>query len=293
MNKKILVIGATGKLGEPVARQLLKDGFKVKVFSRNVNKAKEQLDDRFEYVRGDVSDLATINTALEDCWGIHFSLRGGFTTEELNRVEYQGLVNTINAAKKNDVRRFVFLSIAVDLEKARWFPMADVKLKSENALMNSGIPYTIFSATSFYENFPQMIRSGKASTIGKQPNLWRFVSADDFAKMVSKSFQLDQAANKKFYVLGPEALTIKEGLSKYLKIVHPEIKKVSSVSIGMIAFIGTVTFNRELKYLAELMRFFEREKEYGDSKETDELLGAARTTIEQWAKNQIDNSGLN
>lgn len=293
MSKKILVIGATGKLGEPVARQLLKDGFKVKVFSRDVNKAKEQLGGRFEYARGDVSDLATIKTAVEDCWGIHFSLRGGFTAEELNRVEYQGLVNTINAAKKNNVRRFAFLSIAVDLEKARWFPMAGVKLKSENALINSGIPYTIFSATSFFENFPQMIRSGKASTIGKQPNLWRFVSANDFAKIASKSFQSDQAVDKKFYILGPEALTIKEGLRKYLKIAHPEIKKVSTVPVGMISFIGKVTFNKELTYLAQLMQFFEREKEYGNSKETDALLGAAHTTIEQWAKNRINSSGSN
>jgi len=282
-------MGATGKLGEPVARQLLRDGFKVRVFSRDVTKAREQLGDRFEYARGDVSNLAALKTAVKDCWGIHFSLRGGFTAEELERIEYRGLVNTIQVAKKADVKRLSFLSIAVDLEKARWFPMAEVKLKSEKALVNSGIPYTIFRATSFFENFPQMVRNGKASTIGKQPNLWRFVSAVDFAGMVSKSFQSEKAANKKFYVLGPEALTIKEGLRKYLNIAHPEIKKVSTVPIGMIAFVGTITFNRELKYLAQLMRFFEREKEYGDAMETDRILGAAHTTIEEWSRALVRN----
>ena len=288
MDRRILVLGATGKLGEPVARKLLEDGFKVRVFSRNINSAKKQLGEDFEYIQGDVRNLSSIESAVKDCWGIHFSLRGGFTQKEYEQVEYGGLINTINAAHNNGIKRFAYLSIAVNLENARWFFMADVKFKSEKAIINSGLPYTIFSATSFIENFPQMIRNGKALTIGKNPHQWHFISADDFAGMVSNSFKTNEAANKKFYILGPEAVTIKQGLKKYLTIAHPEIKKISTIPIRLIYFIGMITFNRELKFLARLMIFFEREREAGDPGEANRILGTPHTTIEEWAKKHIN-----
>ena len=43
MDKTILVIGATGMLGEPVARCLKEDGFKVRVMTRDANKARKDV----------------------------------------------------------------------------------------------------------------------------------------------------------------------------------------------------------------------------------------------------------
>lgn len=44
MKKKILVIGATGMLGKPVARRLKEDGFSVCIMTRDVHKTREQFD---------------------------------------------------------------------------------------------------------------------------------------------------------------------------------------------------------------------------------------------------------
>ena len=52
----ILVIGATGMLGEPVARRLKRDANRVRVFTRYPDKAVELFDSSFEVTCGDVND---------------------------------------------------------------------------------------------------------------------------------------------------------------------------------------------------------------------------------------------
>jgi NADP-dependent 3-hydroxy acid dehydrogenase YdfG len=45
MDKVILVVGATSMLGEPVARQLDADGYKVCILTRSPEKAKTKFGD--------------------------------------------------------------------------------------------------------------------------------------------------------------------------------------------------------------------------------------------------------
>jgi len=53
MVKRILLIGATGLLGESVARGLGDAGFSVRMMSRNVSRARLEFPERFEVVEGD------------------------------------------------------------------------------------------------------------------------------------------------------------------------------------------------------------------------------------------------
>ena len=41
-------------LGKPVAMQLRRDGYKVRVLARDIKKAQSRFDDTFEFVQGDV-----------------------------------------------------------------------------------------------------------------------------------------------------------------------------------------------------------------------------------------------
>jgi len=52
-NKTILVIGATGMLGKPVAQQLKADGFNVRLLARNPEKAQKLLGAEYEIVKGE------------------------------------------------------------------------------------------------------------------------------------------------------------------------------------------------------------------------------------------------
>ena len=63
MTHKILVIGATGMLGEPVARQLKATGFDVRVLTRSAEKARARFGEDYEIFTGDVEDPAALETA--------------------------------------------------------------------------------------------------------------------------------------------------------------------------------------------------------------------------------------
>ena len=131
-----------------------------------------------------------------------------------------------------------------------------------------------------------MIRNGKASIIGKQPNPFHWVAANDFARMITIAYKKSEALNKVFYILGPEPFLMKELLEKYCSENFATIKKVSSVPIGMIKFIAMLSRNKQLKFAAEMFAYFEKVKEVCDTKETNLLLGKPEITFDNWLLNR-------
>lgn len=285
MSNTVLVIGATGMLGRPVAEQLQKDGYTVRVLTRNAEKAKIKLGNRFEFFEGDIEDTPSLEKALSGCFGAHINLRGGPRAEDFDRVEHKGTANIVKASVKKNLKRLTYLSGAAVFEENAWFPSIKAKLQAETEIRKSGIPYTIFCATHFMESLPLYIKNGRASVIGKQPHRLHWLAAEDYAKMVSKSFKLSGATNKRFFIYGPEALTMKEALEKYCSIVRPGIK-ISSVPIWTISLIGKLSFNPEMRFIAQLMNFFEKTGEGGNPTEANNLLGAPQTTLEKWCESQ-------
>ena len=64
MTQSILVVGGTGMLGEPVARQLCAAGHHVRIFTRSAEKAAARFGADYEIVAGDVEDRAALASAL-------------------------------------------------------------------------------------------------------------------------------------------------------------------------------------------------------------------------------------
>lgn len=286
MKQTILIVGATGMLGEPVARQLLKNGYTVRVLTRNPEKARAKLGEPFEFFRGDVGDISSLEKALDGCFGVHINLRGGPRAEDFDRIEHRGTANIAKVSASLGVQRLTYLSGAAVSKENSWFPSIKAKLQAEEAIRESGVPYSIFCPTHFMESLPLYIRGKRASVIGEQPHRLHWLAADDYAKMVSKAFQLPDVANKRFFVYGPEALTMQEALKKYCSIVRPDVK-ASTVPIWLISLIGKVSFNAEVQFIAELMNFFDKVGERGDPAEANTLLGAPITTLEQWCDDML------
>jgi uncharacterized protein YbjT (DUF2867 family) len=164
----------------------------------------------------------------------------------------------------------------------RWFPMIDNKFRAEQSIISSGIPYMIFRPGWFFETLALMVRDGKAMILGKQPHPAHWVAADDFARMVTRAYQLDEAKNRIFFILGQESFTMRDLLEKYCRELHPEIRKVSHVPIGMLKVIAALTGNRELKDAASMFSYFEKVQERGNPDETNRLLGKPGITFEKW-----------
>lgn len=278
-SKTILVIGGTGMLGKPVAQQLKTDGFNVRLLARNPEKAQKLLGEGYEIVKGDVDNAAALKEALAGADGVHISLKGGPTEADFDRMDHLATRDIANTAKELGVGRVTILSAyAVSEEKADT-PESRSKAKGEAALKSSGVPYTIFRASWFMETLPLFVQGKSISLIGNQMHPLHWVAAEDYARMVSKSYQTDETLNKELYIFGPEALTMGEAMKIYAD--HAGVK-VAPMSTRMLAVLGTLTFNTEWKGMAVLMKHYENWGEDGSPDEANRLLRTPRLTLREW-----------
>src|SRR5512139_119919 len=204
--KRILVIGGTGMLGEPVSHCLQEAGVLVRIMTRDVQKAQKKFDNSFELFDGNPVDLSCLEEALEGCHGVHISLP--------NDVEQQVAESVAKVAARHHIQRISYISGATVAEEHRWFEMVNRKFLAEQAIRQCGRPYTIFCPTWIMEILPKFVNQGRAAVFGQQPYPYHWVAASDIARMVTVAYQLEGAANKRFILLGPEAICMQEALRR-------------------------------------------------------------------------------
>lgn len=269
---KILIIGASGLLAKPVIKQMNKHGFDLRLFSRSVNES--MFYNEYDIHQGDVFNITDLEKAITGCDAIHISIAKVNEADAVNAI--------LERAKRQGINIISYVSGCTVSEENRWFPMIDNKFRAEQSIIHSGIPYFIFRPTWFFESLPLMIRNNKATIIGKQPNPYRWIAANDFARMVCNAFLNPDERNKIFYIFGPKQYLMKDLLFEFCKIHHPDIKKVNSVPLGFMKFLSAIMAKKELKNAVQLFSYFEKVKEFGDSKETDLLLGKPEITFQNW-----------
>ena len=227
---KILVAGATGGVGQLVMAKLLARDFNVRGLTRNKVKAEPMFENRVELVEGDIRYPNTLVDAVKDidylicCTGTTAfpSLRWDFAnlfqpSNSPEAVEVDGVKNLLSAVPQ-DLKRFVFVSSCGVLRKDQLpfnilnaFGVLDAKLKGEQAIASSGLPYTIIRPgrlidgpyTSYDLN--TLLR---AKTDGKQDvkieagdNLNGDASRIDVANACVESLFYDTTVNKAFSIV--------------------------------------------------------------------------------------------
>jgi uncharacterized protein YbjT (DUF2867 family) len=274
MPETILVIGATGMLGEPVARHLASDGFKVRVMCRSLDRLTKMFDAHcVEAVEGDVEDVESLSKALEGCSGVHLNLSGG-------NLESRGAENVSRIALEKGVKRISVITGATTCEENAWFPATRSKLQTETAIKASGIPYTIFRCTMFMESMPKWIVRDKIYMVGGQPTCWHWIAAEDYAMLVSKAFVTPEAANKTLYVYGPEQKTIEEALTIYTS-TFPTVKLVK-VPFWWARILSWMPDHAMLRKSLPMFEYLPQVSELGDAVEANSLLGEPTITVKAW-----------
>ena len=270
----ILILGGTGMLGSPVARRLQADGFTVRLLARDPEKARAALGDSFEIFTGDISDLDSLKRGLAGCQGVHVSVGGP--------VDRLSAEHVASLAPGLGLERITYISGATVAEENRWFPMTAQKLDAEHAIRECGVPYTIFCPTWPLEQLPRFARGGQPLLVGDRPILYHWFAADDLGRLVSTAYQLEEAANKRLYVHGPEAMTMVEAMEGYCRVFHPEVESVSVMPVEAARGVAKSTGNQMLGFFAEMMAYFDRVGELGNPDEANRLLGAPETTLDAW-----------
>ena len=189
---KILVIGASGLLAGPVIRKLDEKGYDLRLFSRSVKPSIFVND--YEIAQGDVFNVADLEKAVTGCDAVHISLA---SADDVKAVS-----NILEVSKRNGVSRISLVSGCTVAEENRWFKFTDDKFRTEQMIMQSGIPYYIFRPTWFFESLPMFVRNGKASVPGRITERYHWVAADDLGKMVADAYSTAGAENRIYFVYG-------------------------------------------------------------------------------------------
>ncbi len=271
---KIAVFGGTGFLGMSVSRHLREVGHTVRVVTRNADKARERFDDGYEIAEADPESGEGVVEAVTGCDGAHISI--------WSDTEVECVRSIVGAAREAGVKRLVYVSGVTVNPRNAWFPMVAGKLAAEEVLRGSGMPWTVLAPGWFFDTLGRFVRGGKAVILGDNPTPYHFMARDDFARLVCRAFELSEAVNRRFVVKGPEGITIKDALQRYIEVRHPEIEKIAQPPIWLLHAIATLTRNKEMKLGIKLMSYFMKVGEPGDPTDTNELFGAPQTTLEEW-----------
>ncbi len=279
MTQKILVIGAAGFVGAPIAKQLLADGFSVCALVRDADKARQLLGDQVELIVGNFADKATLEKALAGVDGVNLSVPWQSEAQVARDVA------SILAAQGRKNVRVTYISGTTALPENRWYPMIDEKLKAEEALTKSGVTYTIFRPSWFMDALALFVRDGRATVFGKQKQPYYFLAVADFARAVSKSYQTEESANKTFVINGPKAMLIQDALQQYCEVAHPGVK-AATMPTWFGNMLAMMMKSPTMKDFVQMMSYFEKSPKVTAPNGAEKVLGASNTTLEEWLKTQ-------
>jgi len=109
---KILVTGATGKVGSRLAKRLAERGHDIRALVRDRARAADLLGDGIELAPGDLLDAASLAAAVQGVDAVVHcaAFFRGATAEQAHQINDLGTQHLANAARDASVKRFVFTS---------------------------------------------------------------------------------------------------------------------------------------------------------------------------------------
>lgn len=147
--ENILVVGASGRSGIYVIKELSTQGRKFRPMTSNAERARGKVPGDYKWVEADVRDPASLDVAMQGITHIISTLGAtqfkGPSGPEF--IDWEGNRNLVDAAKKAGVKQFVMVSAAGVTQENhsmnKYGGVMTFKLKAENYLRDSGIAYTI------------------------------------------------------------------------------------------------------------------------------------------------------
>lgn len=203
--KNILVVGATGHQGRPVAEQLLAQGFHVRAMVRDPAKAADLAAKGVEVIKGDLDDAASLDAATKGQDGIFLLL--SFFSGTADQAD-----NIIASAKQSGVRQIVWNVTGPILPFDTGNPSIDFRRPVLAALQASGIPFVALQPTVYMENF--LIPAISAEVAAKDKLAYpmpeavncQWISHQDAAAYVVAAFKRGPIDTQIVEISGPEKL---------------------------------------------------------------------------------------
>jgi uncharacterized protein YbjT (DUF2867 family) len=249
----LLIIGGTGTLGRQVVLQALTKGYQVRCLVRNFRKANFLKEWGVELVYGDLSRPETIPPCLKGITSIiDVSTSRPNELDSLKKVDWDGKLHLIEAAKVAGIQRFIFFS-AQNVEQFKNIPLMKLKYKIETKLKRSGIPYTIFRLTGFYqgliEQYAIPILENLPIWITNETTYISYMDTQDIAKFCLRSLQIPDTTNQTFFLSGVKSWVSLEiiNLCEQLAGQTAKVQRIPLIFLKFVSnFFGLFEWGRNI-----------------------------------------------
>jgi uncharacterized protein YbjT (DUF2867 family) len=217
----ILVTGGTGFVGQVLVRQLVQNGWAVRLLLRpSAASPNLPLGIPVEVAVSSMKDQRSLKAALKDV-DVIFHLAGSErsgSNSDLTGVDVEGTEALVQAAAQTNVERIFFLS-HLSADRFSAYPVLKAKALAEGYIIRSGIDYTIFRSApifgpndQFTTSFANMLRISPGIFLlpGDGSTLIQPVWIDDLVMSLVLSLEDSRTVNQIFEVGGSEYFTFRK-----------------------------------------------------------------------------------
>lgn len=205
----ILVTGANGQTGRAVIQVLLNKGERVRAFVHKTEQIQEikSLGD-MEVAVGDMMDQKAVDAAFSGVRAVYH------ICSATNPNEFEIGQTAINAARSAKIEHFVYHSVLHSVLQD--MPHHQKKLKVEELLVNSGIPYTIIQPAVFMQNILESWKSLKENGVFRQKFFTTqetrmcMLDLEDLAEAASIILTSPGHTGATYELCGPENLSLSD-----------------------------------------------------------------------------------
>jgi len=259
----ILITSAGGKTGKAMISAFSKTGEDVRAMLRSENRDDELRDlGALEIVHADLLNEDEVTVAANGCRAIYY------ICPNMTSAEKTIGNNVIAAAKSANVERLIFHSVLhtqVKALKHHW-----ERLLVEEAIVESGVPYSILQVGSYYQNmlpgWGRMLETGAHAMAYDTGVSMSLVDLDDVAEAACRVAADSGCTNGIFEICGPE-ITLEEKAEILSDVLGQPIraeKLHADAAVSHAASMGVDEYGQEC-----MRRMFAHYDDHG-------LVGSAR-----------------
>lgn len=235
--KKVLLAGASGRLGAEVLNELKRRGYPTRVLGRDASRL--GAESGIEVFVADARRPEALGGACEgvdvvvSAMGASLALGRTRDRARYHDVDYRANLNLLEEAKRAGVGKFVYVSLH-GAEKLRGLAYVDAHEEFVEALRASGLAYTIVRPTGFFYVFQEIFKMaaerGRVMLIGDGSALTNPVHESDLACEVVDAVEVGE---REMIVGGPETYTRREVAELAFEALGKE-PKITSLAPGLV-----------------------------------------------------------
>ncbi len=213
--QRIFVTGATGFVGRHVVPSLMESGHAVRILARGPVRP-HLLPEGVEVSRGSLTDQEGLEASLSGVDAVVHLVaiireRGEATFDSVNHL---GTARLAKAARNAGVSRFVLMGAIGAVDDPR-FPYLQSKWRGEQALIQSGLPYTILRGSIIFGEGDEFVNAlaglvrvfPLVPVIGGGKVRFQAIHVEDVARSIARTLEMDETRNRIIEIGGPQHIT--------------------------------------------------------------------------------------